>query len=107
MSAADNASFRHLEQLIERELELAGRGNIGALEQAVRLTGEYMQTLPFPAPDGARASIERAKALRGRVTIETRRLQEQLELSRRSLRTARRMARTYSQARDVTYSTTA
>lgn len=107
MSAAETARFRHLEQLIERELELAGRGDIEALDEAVRLTGEYLETLPSPAPPEARPSIDRATALRSRVTIETLRLREQLDHSRRSLRTARKMAKTYSQAHGDAYSTTA
>jgi hypothetical protein len=107
VSATDRAPFQRLAKMIERELELAGQGRLTELEEAVRRTGEFMATLPVPAPAGARASIERSKALRGRVTIEVTRLREQLQHSREALKTARRVSRTYSQAPSGRYSTSA
>lgn len=107
MSAAETAPFERLAKLIERELELAGQGRIEELREAVRQTGEFMATLPSPAPAAARPSIERSRALRSRVVIETIRVREQIERSRHSLKTARRVARRYTQVPSRRYSTVA
>jgi hypothetical protein len=107
LRAAEQAPFQKLIKLIEHELELAGQGLVHELQDAVEKTGKFMETLPSPAPDSAQPLVERAKALRGRVTIETRRLQEGIEFSRGALRTARRVSRTYSQQHGNRYSTTA
>lgn len=106
MSAAEIAPFRRLEQLIEHELELAGNGNLEALDEAVTRTAEYMQSLPSPAPESAQANVERIKALRSRLMIEVTRIRDELDHSRTSLRTARKISRTYSQGALHTYSTT-
>ncbi len=107
LTAAEQAPFQKLIKLIERELELAGQGLLNELQDAVQKTGAYMDTLPSPAPESAQPLVERAKALRGRVTIETKRLQEGIEVSRGALRTARRFSKTYSQKFGNRYSTSA
>jgi hypothetical protein len=107
LKAAEQAPFQKLIKLIEHELELAGQGGLEELQAAVEKTGAFMETLPSPAPESAQPLVERAKALRGRVTIETRRLQEGIEFSRGALRRARRVAKTYSQQHGNRYSTTA
>jgi hypothetical protein len=107
LKADEQAPFQKLVKLIEQELELAGQGRLQELQEAVTRTGEFMQTLPVPAPGSAQPLVERAKALRGRVTIETRRLQESIEFSRGALRRARRVSKKYSQQRGHRYSTTA
>jgi hypothetical protein len=73
----------------------------------VARTGAFMDTLPAPAPESAQPLVERAKALRGRVTIEARRLQESIEFSRGATRRARHITKTYSPQRENRYSTTA
>lgn len=107
MTGAEQAPYRKLVKLIEHELELAGEGRVTELQEAVAATGAYMETLPAPAPDSAQPLVERAKALRGRVTIETERLKESIELSRASLRRSRTIARRYAPPATDRYSTTA
>jgi hypothetical protein len=105
--AAEQAPFQKLIKLIERELELAGQGRVQELKAAVAETGKYMASLPSPAPSSALPLVERAKALRGRVTIETERLRESIGLARAARRRSRRIARQYGQGRKNRYSTTA
>ena len=105
--AAEQAPFQTLVKLIERELEFAGNGRVQELQDAVARTGAYMATLPAPAPDSVLPLVERAKALRGRVTIETERLRESIELSRAALRRSRTVARRYAPPLANRYSTTA
>ena len=105
--AAEQAPFHTLIKMIERELELAGRGALDELDEAVEQTGAFMATLHTPAPASAEHLVLRADALRGRVTIEAKRLRENIELSRASLRKARKIARRYGGPRDRRYSTTA
>jgi hypothetical protein len=107
LTAAEQAPFQKLIKLIERELELAGEGRVEELQAAVTKTGAYMETLPSPAPESALPLVERAKALRGRVAIETERLRESIELSRAALRRSRRIARRYAAPRVNRYSTSA
>jgi hypothetical protein len=107
LRATEQAPFQKLIKMIEHELELAGQGLAQELQDAVVKTGAFMDTLPSPAPESAQPLVERAKALRGRVTIETRRLQEGIELSRGSLRVARRFSKTYSPQQGNRYSTSA
>jgi hypothetical protein len=107
LATAERAPFHRLIKLIEHELELAGSGRVQELAAAVSKTGAFMATLPSPAPASARPLVERAKALRGRVTIETERLRESIELSRASKRRTRRVARTYAPRTGNRYSTTA
>lgn len=106
MSDIETAPFRRLEQLIERELDVAANGDLDALDTAVMETEQYMRTLPSPAPAAAQPSVERIKALRSRLTIEVTRLRGEIEHSRNSMRTARKISRTYSQGPDGVYSTT-
>jgi hypothetical protein len=94
-TAEEQAPFQRLIKLIERELELAGQGRIEELNDAVEQTGLYMANLPVPAPSSAQALVLRAEALRGRVTIETKRLGESIVHSRTSLQRARRISRRY------------
>lgn len=107
LTAAEQAPFQKLIKLIERELELAGQGRVQELQDAVTKTRAYMETLPSPAPASALPLVERAKALRGRVTIEAERLRESIELSRTALRRSRRVARRYAPPRVNRYSTSA
>jgi hypothetical protein len=104
--AGEQAPFQTLVKMIEHELELAGRGQLQELRAAVTRTGEYMATLPTPAPDSAQQLVERAKALRGRVTIEAERLRDGVDRSRSSLRRSRQIARRYGRPSDNRYSTT-
>ena len=85
--AVEQAPFQKLVKLIEHELELAGQGRLQELHEAVSKTGDYIETLPNPAPASARQLVLRAEALRGRVTIEVTRLKESIALSRASLKT--------------------
>jgi hypothetical protein len=105
--AEEQAPFFTLIKMIERELELAGRGLIDELRDAVEQTGAFMATLPVPAPESAEPLVLRATALRARVTIETTRLKEGMARSRSTLRRARKIARRYSSPRRGRYSTTA
>jgi hypothetical protein len=93
--------------MIEHELELAGAGRLTELYDAVAARGAYLSTLPSPAPAAARAAVERANALHSRVIIEAQRAREGLANSRRALRRAKRVAKTYLPAPDARYSTSA
>lgn len=105
--AEEQAPFHTLIKMIERELELAGQGLLTELDEAVRETGRFMETLPAPAPASAEPLVLRADMLRRRVTIETRRLQESIEQSRTTLRRARKIARRYSTPQTPRISTSA
>jgi hypothetical protein len=105
--AMDTAPYERLAKLIEHELELAGQGRLLELHDAVAARGAYLRALPMPAPPAARAAIERANALHSRVIIETLRARESLANSRRSLRRARRVAKTYAPLPTKRYSTSA
>lgn len=105
--AEEQAPFFTLIKMIERELELAGRGLIDELHDAIEETGAFMATLPVPAPESAEPLVLRATALRARVTIDTTRLQEGIARSRTTFRRARKIARRYSSPRKGRYSTTA
>ena len=107
MSASEQAPFHTLVKLIERELELAGQGQLAELEDAVTRTGAHMRTLPAPAPAAAVPLVLRAQALRARVTIDTERLRENIALRRSALRRSRRVARTYAPPRRDQYTTEA
>ena len=108
LNAAERAPFELLVKLVERELELAGQGRIAELHAAVQHTGAYMATLPNPAPTAAQPLLLRTSALRGRLTIEVRRLRDSLADSRATMRRARRMAQHYRAAPPADrYSTTA
>jgi hypothetical protein len=91
----ERAPFEHLVKLVEHELELAAQGKVSELNEAVRQTGAYMATLPNPAPDAAQPLVLRASALRGRLTIEVRRLRDELATSRATMRRARQMTQHY------------
>ena len=56
-AAEEQAPFHTLIKMIERELELAGRGLLDELQEAVEQTGAYMATLPSPAPEIGRAHV--------------------------------------------------
>lgn len=101
------APYHTLVKLIEHELELAGRGEVDALRKAVAETGVYMRQLPVPPPESARALIERARALRARVSIDTQRLQDSLAVARASRRRRRRVERSYAQPARRSYSASA
>ena len=105
--AAEQAPFQKLIKLIERELELAGRGRTAELQAAVLKTGAYIDTLPSPAPASALPLVTRAEALRARVTIETQRLHEHIAAARTVVKRSRRIARTYAPPKSDRYSTTA
>lgn len=105
--AAEQAPFRTLVRLVERELELASHGLLEELQEAVERTGAYMETLPQPAPDSAVALALRADAIRGRVAIELERSKERLSVARAALRRGRRIARKYGAPADSRISTSA
>jgi hypothetical protein len=107
VSTSETVPFERLAKMIERELELAGQGRLLELEAAVTERTAFLATLPSPAPAAALAVIERARALHSRLIIETLRAKESLAHSRASLRTARRLAKGYSQPARQRYSTTA
>lgn len=108
MSRSETAPFERLVKMIERELELAGQGRVKELREAVAKTGAFMSTLPTPAPASAKPLLFRAQALRGRVTIETQRLQQSIELSQASMKRARAIRRKYRSHQGVRrYSTSA
>jgi hypothetical protein len=101
------APFHTLVKLIERELELAGRGEAAELRAAVEHTGAYMLELPMPPPESARVLIDRARALRARVSIETQRLQASIAASRAHHRRRRRVERRYAAPARGGYSSSA
>ena len=105
--AAEQAPFRKLIKMIERELELAGQGRGEELQAEVLKTGAYMSTLPQPAPESAIPLVLRAQALRARVTIEAERLRESIAVRRTALKRSRRMARTYAPPAGNRYTTNA
>ena len=107
MTAAEQAPFQTLIKMIERELELAGQGLVEELQAAVERTAAFIATLPSPAPDSARPLVLRAEALRGRVAIETTRLQQGIERSRTALRRGRTIARRYGAPQGGQISTSA
>lgn len=107
LNAADQAPFQKLIKLIELELELAGQGRMDELQEAVRRTGEHLQTLPKPAPESAMGLVLRAEALRSRVTIEVTRLADSIAASRAKLRRGRALSRQYGPLETRGYSTTA
>lgn len=91
------APYRQLIKSIEVELAHAGRGEAKELHAAVQRTGMLLQSLPRPTPASARPLLLHASALRGRVSIETKRLQESLLISRAALQRSKRVARMYVQ----------
>jgi hypothetical protein len=101
--------YARLVSLIERELELAGQGRVEELAAAVIERGEFLATLPSPAPDGAEPWLLRARALHSRVTIETERLAAGLAARRSAHRRAWAAARRYMRpvSEDPRYSTSA
>jgi hypothetical protein len=108
MSQAELAPFHKLVKMVELELALAGQGQAAELQKAVAATGAFIRTLPDPAPPAARPLIERARALRGRVTIDAERLRDGIAAARATSRRRRTMARTYASPRGRNrYSTSA
>jgi len=101
------APFERLAKLIEHELELAGQGRVDELLDAVTARGEYLETLPHPAPVEARGALERATALHARVIIETERVREGLGHSQAAVLRAHRVALSYASKPDQRYSTSA
>ncbi|WP_249009144.1 hypothetical protein [Conexibacter sp. DBS9H8] len=88
--------YVRLVTLLERELELAGQGRVEELAAAVVARGEFLMTLPSPAPDAAEPWLLRARALHSRVTIETERLATVLAARRSAHRRAWAAARRYT-----------
>jgi hypothetical protein len=107
LTAAERAPFHTLVKLVEHELELAHEGHSAELREAIARTGAYLETLPKPAPESARQLVLHAEAMRGRVRIETERLQTRISSSRNTMRRARRIARSYAPPRAGRYSTSA
>ncbi len=103
----DAVPFELLAKMIERELELAGRGQVEELHQAVDVRERYMRTLPVPAPPAAQPAVARATALHNRLIIETERVRESLAHSLAAARCARRVASTYAPATLPRWSTSA
>jgi hypothetical protein len=99
VSQAELVPFHRLVKLVERELELAEAGQTAELREAVAETGAFMQTLPDPAPESARTLIERARGIRGRVTIDAERLREGIGAARATHRRRKTVARTYAPQR--------
>jgi hypothetical protein len=105
--AAEQAPFHHLVKMVEQELELAAQGRIDELHEAITRTGAYMDTLPKPAPESARALALHAEAMRGRVIVEVERARDHLTASRAAVRRGRRIARKYAAPPDGRISTSA
>jgi hypothetical protein len=101
------APYQRLMKLIELELELARTRRLRELRHAVEQTGEYMKTLPHPAPASAQATLQRAMGLRSRVTIEARRARDEMQVARETVRRASTLARRYGKPQKSRYSTTA
>jgi hypothetical protein len=99
VSQAELAPFQKLVKMVELELELAGQGQTAELQKAVAATGALIRTLPDPAPQSARSLIERARALRGRVTIDAERLRDDIAVARATKRRRKTVARTYASPR--------
>lgn len=96
MSDAELAPFHTLIKLVERELELAGQGRLTELQDAIAATGAHLASLPQPIRESARPLLLRADAVRGRVTIETERMQERIMIALTALRQERRLTRSYA-----------
>ena len=92
----DAAPYLRLMKLIENELELARNRKLRELRVAVEKTGEYMSTLPTPAPPAAQPTIQRAMGMRSRVAIEARRHRDEIQATRTALRRSRQLARSYA-----------
>lgn len=105
--AEEQAPFHTLIKMIERELDLAQRGLLDELTEAVAETGSFMATLPSPAPASAESLVFRADMLRSRVAIETTAIRESVARSRTTLRRARKIARRYGGPRATRISTSA
>ncbi|HET9074873.1 MAG TPA: hypothetical protein VFN48_09860 [Solirubrobacteraceae bacterium] len=97
MAARSLAPYEHLVKLIEQELELAGAGRVEELQAAITRRGAHLASLTLPAPPEAATLLLRAEALHNRMIIETQRIAEALETTRRRSRRRHAVALTYLQ----------
>jgi hypothetical protein len=85
-------------RLAERELELAGAGEFGALAEIAAERDALIATLPDVPPADARETLERTALIQERTTIELQRGREQMLLAVRHVTHGLRAARGYGAA---------
>jgi hypothetical protein len=101
MSSGDEtAPYEALARMIERELELVGTGDHGALAELKSERDSLIETLPETPPASARPALQRAALMSKRVEIEIVRLREALLLEFANVERVTRTARGYSPPRE-------
>ena len=89
------AAYHRLGELLERELELAGQGRFDLLAPLEQERDQLIAELPLDPPAAARGALERALALRHRLTVELLRGREELLAELGRLEHGRRVAQGY------------
>lgn len=107
MEADRAAPYLRLMKMIERELEFLSVGRFEDLRRAVTETGEYMRTLPSPAPAAALPLIHRAIGMRAHLQFEAQRAQARIGQSVAVVKQKRQIRRKYDPPRRSRYSTSA
>jgi hypothetical protein len=98
MSAGDSAPYERLAEMIQRELELAGAGDLDGLAAAQAQRAALKASLPATAPAHARAALERAALLQRNLSIELERRREAVLDAIRELELTARAAAGYTPA---------
>jgi hypothetical protein len=99
VSDAAGDRYELLVELILRELELAGAGELDALAVAHAQRVQLAATLPECPPPCARAALQRAELLQRSLHMELERGREALVLGLAELRQAQRAAEGYEPPR--------
>jgi hypothetical protein len=99
MSADPAAPYERLLELITRELELAGEGQLQALGACQAARAAIIASLPQSPPRQARFALERCELMTRRLRIELLRARESVLLELAGVRTAQRAAHGYAPAR--------
>jgi hypothetical protein len=94
--SGESAVYEQLTALLERELELAARGDWSGLGELHTARERLVATLPAVPPPGARTLLERCWALHRRITVELLRGREALLGELCDLQRAQRAARGYA-----------
>lgn len=87
--------YEQLAALLERELELAGRGEWSELDRLHEARERFVATFPPLPPAAARPALERCWVLHRRITVELLRGREVLLRELSELQRAQRAARGY------------
>jgi hypothetical protein len=107
MEADRAAPYLRLMKMVERELAILSEGRLDDFRRAVAETGEYMRTLPTPAPAAALPLIHRAIGMRAHIQFEAQQAQARVGRSLASLRQKRQIRRKYRTPQRGRYSTSA